>query len=265
MSGSNGPIVHKGINEYRRTNDDIFEYHVNTRNWVNLGRINDDIPEATYALAPYVRLDGKVVLFNNSNSGPSRGDQRTILYNPADRTTLINNNDTIDDITYRNSVQLLNGDILRISTRVIDPQLVQTYVSDTYDGANLHTNDMIDIVKDLVVRVGEVVTLETLYKFDSITIEGDSDNNTGTLVLLDGNSVTEFKWNDLIVIGDKTIVQNLYLGEPREYNTITILEDSSLEVYNVLHVPGNINFAIDGPLTVEEIIVGEDSTLIINT
>ena len=264
MSGSDVPDLVNNIEEYTRSNSDIFEYDLTTGVWDNVGSLAGVAPGTMYALAPYTRRDGLVVLFNNVNSGLSRGDQRTILYEPVSRQVIINDNDSNDSLTYRNTIQLLNGDMLRMTTRVIDPQLVQTYVSDTYAIEDLHTNDIFDVVNNLVVRVGDVVTVETLYKFDSITIEGDSEYNTGKLVLLDGNSSTEFRYNDLIVIGDLAIEQDIYLNNFKDYDTITVLDGSSLDIYNVLNVPDDTDFLVDAPISVREIRVGNNSNLIIN-
>jgi hypothetical protein len=263
MSGSGEPTMVDNIAEFSRINNSIYRFSIPTDTWYDIGVNMNVIPNTMYSLAPYVRLDGKVVLFNNSNSGVSRGDQRTGIFDPVTNDLTLSDNDTIDDLTYRNTIQLLNGDLLRISTRVLDPQLVQTYVKDTYSADAIHINDTIDVINDLVVKVGDVVTVETLYKFNSIKIEGDSDTNTGKLILLDGNSITEFKWNDLIVIGDISIEQDLYLGT-KSYNSITILEGSSLEVYNVLHVPDDTSFAITGPISVNEMTIGENSNLVID-
>ena len=264
MSGSGAPEVEDGIDIFTRLNNYVYEYNIYTGRFTKVTMVSGIIPNENATLAPYTRRDGLIVLFNNTNSGLGRGDQRTALYDPVSMQASMNDNDTNDDLTYRNTIQLRNGDMLRMSTRVIDPQLIQTYVSDTYALSEFHTNDIFDVVTDLVIGVGDVVTVETLYKFDSITIEGDSDYNTGKLVLLDGNSVTEFKWNDLIVIGDINIEQDLYLNNIRDYNTITILDGSSLDIYNVLNVPNDTDFLIEGPISVSEINVGENSDLTIN-
>ena len=259
-AGSNEPTVVNHVDSWLRSNDKI--YKMGTSGWIQVGELNSDIPVEMYALAAYIRKAGKVILFNNVTDGAAVGDQRTVTID-TDLNSYISDNDMGDGMLYRNAIQLQNGDFIRISTRTEDPQLVYTYISDTMTSDNLTENDTIDIILDLVVPVGNMIQVEDLYRYESVTIEGDSEENTGELRWLDGDNEYIFHYDDLIVTREMTIEQDLYLDNIREYNTITILEDASLEVYNVINVPEDTVFTIDGPITVRTITVGEGGELII--
>jgi len=259
-AGSNEPVVVNHVDSWKRSNNDI--YKMTTSTWTKVGNLVTSIPDDMYALAAYTRKDGKIILFNNVTDGASVGDQRTITLN-KDFSSYISENDMGDGMLYRNAIQLQNGDFIRISTRTEDPQLVYTYISDTMSGDHLTENDTVDIILDLVVPVGTKLQVEDLYRYESVVVEGDSDDNTGELRWLDDGEEIIFHYDDLIVTRDMTIEQDLYLGNIREYNSITILEDASLEVYNVINVPEGETFTIEGPITVEYITVGEGGELII--
>lgn len=261
--GGYEPIEVNYDRSWNRDNNNIYKFLTLNSTWANVSTLNSSIPVEMYALAAYTRVDGRVVLFNNVYNGASVGDQRSILID-YDLLSTIYNSDMVDNLIYRNAIQLRNGDILRISSRTDDPQLVYTYISDTKVLSDLTENDTIDIILDLVVPVGKEITVEDLYRYESITIEGDSDTNTGVLKWVDDDGKEYiFRWNDLIITRPTTIEQDLYLGNINEYNTITVLQDSYLDIYNVINVPAGEIFTIDGPITVKTITIGENGELII--
>ena len=263
-SGSNVETTSYYDRSWTRSNNKIYKYNTANRNWAIAGELNASIPASMFALASYTRKDGRVVLFNNVFNGSALGDQRTMVLD-YDFTTTIHSNDTIDNMIYRNAIQLQNGDFIRISSRTEDPQLVYTYISDTMEADSLTQNDTVDIILDLVVPRGTTIQVEDLYRYESIVIEGD-DTESGELRWYDQEDGEEyiFHYDDLIVTREMSIEQDLYLGDIREYNTITVLENASIEFYNTIHVPADEVFEIDGPITVREITVGENGELIVN-
>jgi len=261
MNGSD-TITDMVNNEYiwLRTNDDIYEYNIGTDTWTNTGTMDIGIDPEKYLLQSIKRRDGKIALFNNSRLGTSVGDQDSIVFDPVTYDFTIDSNDMIDDMIYQTSIDLLNGDILRLTSRVQDPQVVYTYVSNTRTMEELLGDSLINIITDLVVPQNEVITVNDIYRYETIVIEGTDDTNTGKLVWIHDDELIEFKWNDLIVTRDMDLPRNIYDG-PTEYKTVTILEGALLDMYNVIIIPSNTNASIQLPVTFRTLSVPDTSTL----
>jgi hypothetical protein len=265
-SGSLSSVVKNNITTWNRDNHILYRYNTTTHAWYNIGSIPVDIPITMYALASYIRKDGRVVFFNNVTDNDSIGDQRTVVYEHATNSFVLMDNDTPDGMLYRNAIQLQNGDIIRMSTRTEDPQLVYTYISDTAAASELSVNDTIDIITDLRVPVDTEVQVEDLYRYDTVVIEGSDDTHTGKLKWLDGTQEYIFKWNDLVITRETALTQNLYPypDDVNEWNSVTILEGASLSVENIIWVyDENTTFTIAGPVAVGYITVANGSELIV--
>lgn len=252
---------------WNRDNNNIFQFNTNTGIWTNVGVFPNTVPSSMYALASYIRKDGKVIFFNNVTDGASVGDQRTIILDPTTYNISISDNDTPDDMLYRNAIQLQNGNIIRISTRTLDPQLVYTYISDTENGSNLTVNDTVNLILDLKVPVGTQLEVEDLHRYKTVQIEGTSDTNTGELKWVKDGVEYIFHWNDLIVTRDMVIQQNLYPNQYdyNSYNSITIIDDASLDIYNVIWVyDTDITYNIEAPVKFAWAKVASGSEIIIH-
>jgi len=183
------------------------------------------IPDNVFSLSSNIRKDGKIIFFNAVTSGTGIGNQDTYIYDPGTRIMSKIENDTIDNMAYNSTIYLRSGDLLRMSNRTLDPQLVYTYVSNTYSESDLVNNDTIDRIVSLVVPVGETVNIDNPYKYGTIDIEGTSDTNTGILIWTDEeNNTQEYKWNDLLVPNNRTI------SSDATYDEITVLEGAVLLV-----------------------------------
>lgn len=247
-----------------RSNNKIYKYTISTNSWSVIGELPVGLDDNLYAFQGYMRRDKNIELFNAVNSGTQLGNQSTITLNMSDDVgkTIYNKNDYADNAIYRNLIMLQNGDMLRISTRAHDPQKVYTYVSNTYKENEVIDNTIIDIVTDLIVDKCKVVTIESPYRFETVKIEGTSYTDTGILIWKDGDTVHEFRYRDLLITRPTDQTINLYEGST-EWDSITILEDASLTIHNIIIVPDNIDFEIETPIDVEEITLGDNATLTI--
>lgn len=251
------------IATYQRDNNGVYQFNTVSGVWTKVSEFPTSIPVSLYNFQAYLRRDEKIVLFNAVSSGPSLGNQDTYVYDPILKTFQIDTNDFSDNLQYKNSIVLKNGEVLRISSRALDPQKVYKYITNTISVEDIKDNTTIDAINDLVVPAGKTITIESPYRFNTIKVEGTNETDTGLLQWLDGDKLHEFRYNDLIITRDTTITQDLYIGI-KEWDSITILEDAHLEIYNMINVPDDKSFTIDGPLILDEIIIGDNGELIIN-
>lgn len=217
-----------------------------------------------YCMQSYMRRDGNIVLFNNVDVGAALGDQSTYIYDTTYNKLVKFNNTVTTDIPIRSSILLNNGTVVRITARANDPQHVYHYTSYidnslvfTDNNAELTINDHVndttisklisDIndyehdstktttdftdevtevnrVTDLVINPGERILVEDLNKFNSITVLGTSEADTGILELVAGNYVLRFKYNDLIVNDAVNVL------ETDEFSSVTLLPGSEINI-----------------------------------
>lgn len=250
------------ISSYKRDNDDVYIFNTKTRLFNKVASL-ENIDKDYYNFQMSQRRDGKIVLFNAVETGPKVGDQRTIVIDPKTFIININDNDYGDNVKYNSLLSLNNGDMMRISNLEVDPQKIFTYVSDTYSINQLVDNVTIRHIEDLVVPAGKVVTIESPYRYKSITIQGTSMEDTGLLQWLDGNIIREFRYRDLLIARNTEDNRNLYYPI-KDYDSITVLEDIEYSVINYIHIPANEEFTITAPFKVDYILLEQDAVLNIN-
>ena len=210
-----------------RSNEKVYRFNPTASIFYEVATLPPTLSNNKYNLQLLPRRDGNIVIFNGSRDGVERGNQDTYEYRTNDNTIHHSSNDIDDDLPYLSNIVMRNGGILRISAREHDPQKSYIYIPDFMDIADTDSNDDIDTITDLVVPVNITITITNPRLYNTITIEGDSDDNTGTLIWTGtGRPDRIFKWNDLIVPSDN------YIGSPsapdRDWNSITILQGATL-------------------------------------
>ncbi|MCI4436933.1 MAG: hypothetical protein JHC33_09025 [Ignisphaera sp.] len=205
-----------------RTNNKIYHYDVGKKLMTEYATLPTEISPGLHTLQCYMRADGNIVGFNSVSSGSSLGNQDAIVINTKTSIVTTEASDTSDNLPYRVTISLANGDFLRVSSRVLDPQTVYLYVSDTITSDKIKTDNVtLSNITDIVVNANEVVTIETLLGINSITIKGTSSVDTGILRWLSSDSVISFDYKDLIIFDNKTLTQQLANdGGWRSYNVI---------------------------------------------
>lgn len=259
IGGSSEVMLENDIESFTRTNDDIYVYNTISKEWTKVGTLPNTISESIYSFHPVMRKDNKIVVFNTVETGPSVGNQNTINIDPKTWNVTYSENDYLDLVKYTTTVALNNGDIIRISSRETDPQKVYTYISNTLALNEIRENTVLNVISDLVIPKGKVVTIESPYRYNSITIQGTSPEDTGILQWLDGDVMREFRYRDLIVTRDTVNNRNLYLPIDT-YDSITILEDVGYGNNNYIETPIDTDFTISAPFTVSHITIGEGGT-----
>lgn len=264
FGGVNDPIPNTGGKEYIRSNNDVYIFNTITTTWTKINTLPDFIPDTIYNIQAYTRKDGKIVLFNACEEGASVGNQNTYVYDIQNNFFDLEESDTEDTLRYNSTIVYQNGDFGRISNHVIDPQKIFTYISNTKGLVDINDNLTIDTNLDLVVPENTEITIESPYRYNSITILGTNYENSGILHWIRDDEVLDFQFRDLIVTRDMALTNNIY--DPLEpWDSITILDGADFTVSNVLWVPDGIKYIIDAPFKVDEIKIGDNAELIVNT
>jgi len=264
FGGASFGTKYSSNNNYNRTNNKVWIYNISTNNWSELIDLPADVPNGINNFQAYTRRDEKIVMFNSSEEGSAIGNQNTLLFDPVTLNFQYIENDQVDNLRYRTTIVLRNGDIFRISNRAVDPQKVYRYVSNTYTNDQLVDNTIIDSITDLVVNEHTTINIESPYRYNTIKVLGTDYNNTGVLRWLNGDKLREFKYRDLIITRDTTITQDIY-DAIESYDSITVLEDANFTVQNILVVPNNTDYTVEAPISATAIRIGTDSTLAVTT
>lgn len=260
IGGSEQTLLENNIESFVRSNEDIYVYNTISKTWTKVATLPIAVPVDLYSVHPVMRKDNKIVLFNSVETGDQVGNQNTINIDPKTWNITYSENDYLDLVKYTTTVALNNGDIIRISSRETDPQKVYTYISNTLALNEIKENTILNVISDLVIPKGKVVTIESPYRYNSITIQGTTPEDSGVLQWLDGDVMREFRYRDLIITRDTVVNRNLYLPIDT-YDSITILEDVGYGVDNYIETPIETNFTISAPFTVTHIDIGTGGTL----
>lgn len=214
-----------GIVKYALLNRDIgilsqvgsgwnIQWLESSNNRVNLPA--DLVPDDYYSLSAFRRYDGKILIFNNSLAGPGSEDTSSFVLDVTKITPtelqegwfVKNKNDSRIDLPFRSTIQMRDGDYLRLSYQetlasgdlackvLLYPHQPLTDYTDT--------DAPININKNLVVPVGKVMSIENAYLYDSITIEGDAPDNTGVLIWTDKQGTRTLDYSYKIITRDTT-------------------------------------------------------------
>jgi len=208
-----------------RVNDIVWLYDINTGTYIELTTL-PAMDTSLFCLQSYVLRNYDIMFVNGVYSGASLGNQDTYIYDVSEQTFIVQNIDMFDSMAYRNTVRLRKGDVLRISSRTTDPQLVYLYPATRADEIIIASNDSVDRVTNLVVNAGETITITNPYLYDTVDVLGTSDTDTGVLQWLDGETILEFRYKDLLVPHDRTLTES----EAAKYDTITTLAGATLTV-----------------------------------
>lgn len=210
------------IEWWKNEQKDIFKF--NNGDWEKVTTLPDSIPDEVYCLQAHLRLDGKVAMFNASHSGPGLTYNDVIIFNPDDNSISIEKTNLDANVPIRNNIVFISGDIRRITSKTLDPQQVFTYFSDTTTYSDKpELDDVITDTNDLVVNDGEVVNIEDIYKYTSITING-----SGIVYWYRPQGITKLDSKTLIIFRSTTMTQQEFanLG----YESVLILDGSILKI-----------------------------------
>ena len=203
---------------------DIFKWNFTDKTWEKVATLPDELPKTVYTLQCHLRCDGKVVMFNAVHSGPSLGYQKIVIFDPSKKIVTLENTNLTTSVPIRNALVYTNGNIVRITSNVNDPQQQHIYYSDTFTFSDQPDIDITEgETKNLVVRDGEVKNITDIYKYDSITIQG-----TGILKWYRPQGTIDLDSKTLILYRDKTWSQQDFRAF--EYRQVLVLDGSRLNI-----------------------------------
>jgi len=250
---------------FERKSDKLFRLDVNNKVINDIGSVSDTLPKKVYCLHPVVRKDGKILFFNNVYSGDYLGNQDVYLMDMRDKSISKITTDTTDILSYRNTMVSKFGNIFRVTSRVRDSQ--KLYLYEVTDGTDKDTKDdnSLDVIKNLVVPKYKTITIESPHRFETITVDGSDNDDTGVLRLIIDGVVKEVKYRDLLIYKDTHWEINLYEGDHDNWDNVYILDNAKFEINYFIDIPDDESLTIKEPFAVDHITLGENSELIIES
>lgn len=198
---------------WRRENNRVYKFNMetNTFDFINI-YLPVSWSQDIYCMQGYLRHDHKIVLFNSVHNGRSIGEQKVLVFDPnkltfEEHTLFLNML-----IPFRNNIVLRDGSILRISSKIQDPQTSYIYASE-YTNLDGKPINPINPISNLIVEDGTQIEIEDPYLYDSIEIRG-----TGILVWLSDNGRIEYTSEDLLITRDTVMDQDEY--ESKQYRSV---------------------------------------------
>lgn len=183
MGGSTQSILlDNNEKTWKRDNDIIYKYNKSINKIEEFRSLANIMDPDVYCIHPVLRRDGVIALFNGVHNGPAVGNNDVVLYDVFNDNITLSEIDNNYDVPFRTFIVKNSGDIVRISSLERDPQISMTYLANTLKLSEIVDVDDVTYDKNLVVKDGEIVTIESPYIYDSIKVEG-----TGKLIWMDRN------------------------------------------------------------------------------
>lgn len=200
-----------GTYQFKLLNRNIYKFKVN-KDYSNssldvIGSLPGAFNLDKYSLSAFLRKDGKIVVFNNSDTGTQYVNSQTFtldLTKTDSSMYAIDDNESTIDLPFRTTVIGNNGDFIRISYTDENMMYVLLY---PHNKLTSYEDDSAVINKNLVVPIGRVVTIENPYLYDSIVIEGTDDDHTGIIKWADQNFIRTLTYKDKIITRDTVVTQ----------------------------------------------------------
>lgn len=251
-----------------RTNNMIYRFNIVENKWYEETVLSNLIISRVYNLAAYMRRDRKIVIFNNTDNIAERNNQSTVVYDFINKEFTYEDNDHADNVAYRTTVVSKRGDIYRISAREQSTQKVYRYISGG-EAVPVVDNSLIDTEGDLIIGLSKTVHVDAPERYDSFYIQpgylynGEKALNSGILAIkINENKEFILRHNDVVITKDTVIEQDLFKGYYK-FDSLTLLNDATLTINNIVIVPDNVTFELIAPVILSRIVLGKNSILII--
>lgn len=172
-AGTNSDISDVSI-LHERYNDKVFVFNSITEQITELGTdILSEVNKGIYHFHMVRRHDGKITMFNNINNTnlDLLADQSTYILDVDTGEVEVMYNDHEDGLPYGCTIVLNNGDVMRYTNMVNDPQKVYTYIADSLSIDELDDNDIVPYDPlNIIIKDQERLSLTNVCKYDSVTI-----------------------------------------------------------------------------------------------
>lgn len=223
--------VQIGVKTFVLLNTNIYKYNIGLSLLEVIGQLPANFNNNKYCLSAFYRGDGKILIFNNSDTGPEMVNSRTYAIDfkaiGTDEFLVEEDNESGIDLPFRSTIVLRNGDFFRIAYKEEEITHMLIYpksrLASYVDGSET-------LLKHLLVPVGKTITIENPYIYESITIEGDSEDNTGILVWNDVSHQRYFDYRHKIITRSTKVTQEEDRRTPKEF--LVILDGVTYMVMN---------------------------------
>lgn len=174
LGGTNDEIGDYSITHKRHT-DKVYKFDLVDKSMVELGTdLLSTINKEFFQFHLVFRHDNKITMFNNINNTNYNAiaDQSTYILDLMDNKIILTYNDHLDSLPYNNTIVLKNGDVLRYSSLLQDPQKLYKYVSDSMSLESIDDNN--SVIYDpttLFIKSGDILNIPSPYKYDSIVVD----------------------------------------------------------------------------------------------
>ena len=202
---------------WNRDNNNIYKLNKSNNTWDRVAEFPGSWSKDIYAMQAILRINGEIAIFNSSITGPAMPIQDIMLFNPKDNSISKLNTDHSWNIPFRSNIVYANGNVERISNKEQDPQKSVIFVANTHPAGSVDVDGNIQESDELVVEDGEIVNIEDIYKYRTITIKG-----TGILRWYRKQGITDIDSKCLIINKD-VILEDTDLTN-KQYQSILILD-----------------------------------------
>ncbi len=190
---------------HNRINNKAYLFNTTTNQYNEIGSdILQTLPVEIFQFHMVYRHDNKITLFNNvgDTNYDIVGDQTTYVLDFTNNTLDNKLNDHLDKIPYNNTIVLRNGDVIRFSNLVKDPQKMYLYISDSMNADGIvDNNTLVYDANKIVIESGETLHIDKPCMYDSIKV------NPGGYVTLGDDAKTKYDSTVLLVTRDMVLTQ----------------------------------------------------------
>ena len=210
------------VEYYNRDNNMIYKFNPITEEFEEFVEFPSDIPEEVYCMHAFLRQDGKVIFFNSCHSGTGIDYNKFIVLNLETKEfTLTPYNGSVS-VPFRSNLRLSSGDIVRISSKVSDPQNVLVYRSNSRSSEEIpDIKDISGETTELIVLDGQTVVIEDIYKYSKISISG-----TGVVKWYRPQGITILTSTTYICNKDVRLVADEWNDD--QYDSVLVLDGNQL-------------------------------------
>lgn len=208
---------------WKREHDVIYTFDAVSENISPTSLSMAAVDQYASMLQGFLRKDGKVILFNASDTGLQKYNHDVYLIDTTDWTIEHIANDLPDDFLYRSTIKMIDGGFIRISTTMNATNYVYHYPI----GASASITNPLYGTTELIitVAVGETKYFNAT-DFEKVVIEGTSIVDTGkAVVLVDATEVT-YDYRTLLIGKDVTIGRL----EHDSYENIVVYNNAMLTI-----------------------------------
>lgn len=218
--------------DWRRSNDFIYKFKIEDKSFTKVGELTELNIPAWYNLHATILKNGKIAIFNNAEGIGVAEDQSIVIYDPETQLVRKLNNDFADGRIYTKTLMSNTGHVFRISSSLKQPQMIYMYRTSDYVADDLENMDLMPSpAEDLIVPAGTSVTVDNLYRYNKIEIQGSvADGTSGELTVIGPRGIRKYDADTFFVTRSMVLYENTVdaLTKNKTYKNIFVLDGASI-------------------------------------